>query len=231
MASFHAFVFCLGEQNKPIQNLVSEVLTGNETLIETNRPAFNQVAQKYLPSTVGIESKDIGKHQKFVILMTDKCLSELKLDVVLKLKVLEQNDPLYFGLNLSGEVTARPEPTIYSGPMPPEGILLEFTKEYKITIRVTNWNAPSAPQIQGEGITSTDLSSSDSEKVQTSQVESGYDTKALMTMTHDGTGDFKDGIDPILAGPELQNLTISLMKKIYKNYKMFLKNFKKMILY
>ena len=109
--------------------------------------------------------------------------------------------------------------------------MLEFTKEYKITIRVTNWNAPSAPQIQSGGHTSTDLSSSDSEKVPTSQVESGYDTKALMTMTHDGTGDFKDGIDPILAGPELQNLTISLMKKIYKNYKMFLKNFKKMILY
>ena len=105
MASFRTFTFSLGEQNKTIQNLVSEVLTGNETLIETNRPAFNQVAQKYLPSTVGIESKDIGKHQKFVILTTDKCLTELKLDVVLKLKVLEQNDPLYFGLNLSGDFT------------------------------------------------------------------------------------------------------------------------------
>ena len=108
MASFRAFTFALDEQNRPIQNSVSEVLTGNETLINQNPAAFNQVAQKYLSSTEGIEPREVGKHQKFVLLTTEKCRAELKLDIVLKLKPLEQSDPLYFGLNLNGEVTARP---------------------------------------------------------------------------------------------------------------------------
>ena len=230
MASFRAFTFALGEQNRPIQNLVSEVLTGNETLITQNPAAFNQVAQKYLPSTVGIEPREVGKHQKFVLLTTEKCRAELKLDIVLKLKPLEQSDPLYFGLSLNGEVTARPELAVYSGPIfivqcpsevfqpksvPKEGILLEMTKDYKITIRVTNWNAPSSLD-QEKGNSSAELSSSsDSEKIPTSRFESGYETQRVMTMTHDGTNEFGDGLDTIFAGPGFSShATVSIPQSV-----------------
>ena len=71
----------------------------------------------------------MGIEPRKLLLTTKKFFSELKLKIVLKLKVLERSDPLYFGLDSNGEVTAS---------VPPEEILLELTKDYKITIRITN---------------------------------------------------------------------------------------------
>ena len=151
-----SYTMKLANQAEPIRMLISEIITGNQELILSNRADFNTALSAFLPETRTIlnDESRLNERQKFIVFATAECSKKLNLVTVLKLKPITSEDPWNVDLGNDDEVASRPDVDSYNAPffiiqtpsevfppreVPKDFILIEISENWKIKVQMNRW--------------------------------------------------------------------------------------------
>ena len=196
-----SYTMKLANQAEPIKRLLSEIITGNQDLIISNRGGFNTALSAFLPETRDVLSDEskLNERQKFIVFATDECCKKLNLSTVLKLKPINTEDPWSVDLGNEDEVLSRPDVDLYNAPffiiqtptevfppreVPKDFILIEISENWKIKVQMNRWKQELVSVEQGPLAQDNFSSDSDreNEPKMTDEVEdSGFPQTTIMS--------------------------------------------------